>query len=97
LIQPNLFEEQWLNKNSSEFCAYTQGAVWKVSADQVTDETIQLMRQKISSDRKKAVAANLPPTEAESFRFWPVYDRYVVDQSKIYDTRYALIGEYAQN
>ena len=26
-----------------------------------------------------------------------MYDRYVVDHSKIYDTRYALIKEYAQN
>ena len=26
-----------------------------------------------------------------------MYDRYVVEHSKIYDTRYALIKEYAQN
>ena len=69
----------------------------KVSADQVTDDTIQLMRQDIRSERKKIVAANLPLTEAEAVKFWPVYDRFVVDHSKIYDTRYALIKEYAKN
>jgi len=69
----------------------------KVSADQVADDTVQLMRQDIRSQRKKIVAANLPLTEAEAVKFWPVYDRYVVDHSKIYDTRYALIKEYAQN
>ena len=69
----------------------------KVSADQVTDDTIQLMRQDIRSERKKIVAANLPLTEDEAVKFWPVYDRYVVDHSKIYDARYALIKEYAQN
>jgi hypothetical protein len=69
----------------------------KVSADQVADDTIQLMRQDIRSQRKKIVAANLPLTEAEAVKFWPVYDRYVVDHSKIYDTRYALIKEYAKN
>ena len=69
----------------------------KVSADQVTDDTVQLMRQDIRSERKKIVAANLPLTEDEAVKFWPVYDRYVVDHSKIYDTRYALIKEYAQN
>lgn len=79
--------------------AYTQQAAPepKVSADQLTDDTIQLMRQDIRSQRKKIVAANLPLTEAEAVKFWPVYDRYVVEHTKIYDTRYALIKEYAQD
>jgi len=69
----------------------------KVSADQVADDTVQLMRQDIRSERKKIVAANLPLTEGEAVKFWPVYDRYVVEHSKIYDIRYALLKEYAQN
>jgi hypothetical protein len=79
--------------------AYTQQAApeRKVSADQLTDDTVQLMRQDIRSERKKIVAANMPLTEAEAVKFWPVYDRYVVEHTKIYDTRYALIKEYAQN
>lgn len=68
-----------------------------VSSDQVTDDTIQLMRQDIRSERKKIVAANLPLTEAEAVKFWPVYDRYVEDRSKIYDTRFALVKDYAKN
>jgi hypothetical protein len=75
---------------------YAQEAAPKVSADQVADDTLQLMRQDVRSERKKIVAANLPLTEAEAVKFWPVYDRYVVDHSKIYDARYALIKEYAQ-
>ena len=79
--------------------AYAQQAASerKVSADQVADDTVQLMRQDIRSERKKIVAANLPLTEAEAVKFWPAYDRYVVEHSKIYDIRYALIKEYAQN
>jgi hypothetical protein len=69
----------------------------KVSADQVADDTVQLMRQDIRSERKKIAAANLPLTEVEAVKFWPVYDRYVVEHSKIYDIRYALLKEYAQN
>jgi len=69
----------------------------KVSADQVNDDTIQLMRQDIRSQRKKIVAANLPLTDTEATKFWPVYDRFVVEHSKIYDTRYELIKEYAKN
>ena len=79
--------------------AYAQQAASerKVSADQVADDTVQLMRQDIRSERKKIVAANLPLTETEAVKFWPAYDRYVVEHSKIYDIRYALIKEYAQN
>lgn len=69
----------------------------QVSAEKVNDDTIQLMRQDIRSERKKIVAANLPLTEAEAVKFWPVYDRYVADHSKIYDTRYTLLKQYAQN
>ena len=76
---------------------YAQEATPKVSSDQVADDSIQLMRQDIRSDRKKIIAANLPLTEAEAVKFWPVYDRYVVDNSKIYDTRYALLKDYAKN
>lgn len=68
-----------------------------VSADQVNEDTVQLMRQDIRSQRKKIVAANLPLTDTEATKFWPVYDRFVVEHSKIYDTRYALIKEYAKN
>jgi len=79
--------------------AYAQQAASerKVSADQVADDTVQLMRQDIRSERKKIVAANLPLTETEAVKFWPAYDRYVVEHSKIYDIRYALLKEYAQN
>ena len=79
--------------------AYAQQAASepKASADQLVDDSIQLMRQDIRSERKKIVAANMPLTEAEAVKFWPVYDRYVVDHSKIYDSRYTLIKEYAQS
>ena len=53
----------------------------KVSSEQVLDDSVELMRQDIRSQRKQIVAANLPLTEPESIKFWPVYDRYVVDHS----------------
>jgi hypothetical protein len=67
------------------------------SPEQVSDAEIQLMREDIRSERKKVVAANLPLTETEATRFWPVYDRYVAETVKINDKRYALIKEYAQS
>jgi hypothetical protein len=68
-----------------------------VSAEQVNDANIQLMRQDIRAERKKIVAANMPLTETEATKFWPVYDRYIAETVKLNDVRYALIKEYAQN
>ena len=68
-----------------------------VTAEQANEANIQLMRQDIRSERKKIVAANMPLTETEATRFWPLYDRYIAETVKVNDTRYALIKEYAQN
>ena len=68
-----------------------------VTPEQVDEANIQLMRQDIRAQRKKIVAANLPLTEEEATRFWPLYDRYVGETIKVNDARYALIKEYAQN
>ena len=68
-----------------------------LSEEQVNDANIELMRQDIRSERKKVVAANMPLTEAEATKFWPVYDRYIGETIKVNDVRFALIKEYAKN
>ena len=68
-----------------------------VTAEQVNDANIQLMRQDIRSQRKQIVAVNLPLTETEATQFWPLYDRYIGETIKVNDSRYALIKEYAES
>ena len=68
-----------------------------MTEEQVNDANIQLMRQDIRSERKKVVAANMPLTETEATKFWPVYDRYIGETIKVNDVRFALIKEYAKN
>src|SRR4051794_35732631 len=68
-----------------------------VSADQLTDDTIQMMRQDIRSKKKQLVAANMTLSDTEATKFWPAYDRYTAETVKLNDVRYALIKEYAQN
>jgi hypothetical protein len=68
-----------------------------MTEEQVSDANIQLMRQDIRSERKKIVAANLPLTETEAVKFWPVYDRYISETIKVNDVRFALLKEYAKN
>ena len=69
----------------------------KMTEEQVNDANVQLMRQDIRSERKKIVAANMPLTEAEATKFWPLYDRYIGETIKVNDVRYGLLKEYAQN
>ena len=69
----------------------------KAAADKATDDAVQLLRQDIRSERKQLVAANLPLTDTEATKFWPVYDRYTAEVTKLGDSRYALVKEYAQN
>jgi hypothetical protein len=62
-----------------------------------SDQDIQLLRQDIRSKKKQLIAANLTLTDAEATKFWPIYDQYSAEMTKIGDQRYALIKEYAQN
>jgi hypothetical protein len=64
---------------------------------QVQDQDIQLLRQDLRSKKKQLVAANMPLTDAEATKFWPVYDQYTAELVKINNTKYEVIKEYANN
>ena len=59
------------------------------------DQSVSLLRQDLRSKKKQIIAANLQLTDAEATKFWPVYDQYSAEASKIGDQKYALIKEYA--
>ena len=59
------------------------------------EKDIALLRRNLRTEKKKLIAANVPLTETEATKFWPVYDQYTADMSKQYDKFYALIKEYA--
>jgi len=67
------------------------------SSQTATDQDIQLLRKDIRSQKKQLIAANLKLTDAESEKFWPVYDQYTADLVKINDQKYTLVKEYADN
>lgn len=41
--------------------------------------------------------ANLDLTDSEAEKFWPIYDQYTAELSRIKGTKVALIKEYARN
>jgi Spy/CpxP family protein refolding chaperone len=61
------------------------------------DQDILLLRKDIRSQKKQLIAANLPLTDTEAQKFWPLYDQYTEAMVSINNDKYALIKEYAQN
>jgi len=61
------------------------------------DDYLQLFRKDVRSEKKQIIAANMDLTDVEAEKFWPVYDKYATDLSKIYDTEIALLKDYADN
>ena len=59
------------------------------------DRDIQMLRQDLRSKKKQTIAANLQLSDADATKFWPVYDQYVAELTKINDEKYAVIKEYA--
>ena|SRR5215469_11136969 len=75
----------------------SSGAVVSEDTQWSPDQDIQLLKSNIRSQKKQIVAANLDLTDAESEKFWPVYNRYAEDLAKIYDNKIALFQEYLEN
>jgi hypothetical protein len=61
------------------------------------EKDLALLRRNLRSEKKKVIALNVPLTEAEATKFWPVYDQYAAAMTKHYDEFYAIIKEYAAN
>ena len=66
------------------------------SKQTLSDQDIEALRAQLRSDKKQLVAANLPLTDTEAEKFWPVYDQYTADVVKVNDTKWAVIQQYAQ-
>jgi hypothetical protein len=60
-----------------------------------SDTNMQILRDKIKSDKKLVVAANMDLTEAEAKKFWPVYDAYQKDLQSINERLKKVILDYA--
>ncbi|MDP2784449.1 MAG: hypothetical protein Q8O38_07655 [Sulfurimicrobium sp.] len=56
---------------------------------------MDILREKISADKKLVVANNMNLTDAEAKGFWPVYDAYQKDLQKINERLVKVINDYA--
>jgi len=76
--------------------AFAQQVQAQAVTPTATEQDIQMLRQDIRSQKKQLVAANMPLTDAEAEKFWPVYDQYTAETIPIGDTKWGVIKEYAQ-
>ena len=61
------------------------------------EKDLALVRRNLRAEKKKLIAANLPLTETEATKFWPIYDQYVAEMGKNNDALDSLIRDYAAN
>lgn len=59
------------------------------------DTNMEILLEKVRADKKLLVAANMDLTDAESKKFWPLYDAYQKDMGKINEQLGRTIKEYA--
>jgi Spy/CpxP family protein refolding chaperone len=61
------------------------------------DQDIRLLRRDVRSARKQIVAANVPLTDTQAQKFWPLYEDYTAEMMKINDAKVDVIRDYAAN
>jgi hypothetical protein len=58
---------------------------------------IDLLRKDVKKDKVAILTANMELTPEEAAKFWPVYNEYDKELTKLADERVALIRDYAKN
>jgi hypothetical protein len=62
-----------------------------------SDQDIDLMRQDLRNKKRQIIAENLPLSDAEAEKFWPIYQHYTNDLKQINDEKFVLLKNYAQS
>ena len=67
------------------------------SGQMLKDSDIELLRKDLRAKKKQIAAANLNLTADQATKFWPIYDQYTAELTKINDEKYGLIKEFANS
>jgi hypothetical protein len=71
------------------------GFVGSAAAQDKAADNMDLVKEKIRTDKKLFIATNMSLTESEANAFWPVYEVYQADLAKLRDREIKLIEEFA--
>lgn len=73
------------------------GFVGFALAQDKPSDNMEIVKEKIRTDKKLFVATNMQLTESEAKAFWPVYEAYQAELGKLKDREIQLIGDFAAN
>ena len=73
------------------------GFIGSVLAQDKPADNMDLVKEKIRTDKKLFIATNMKLTESEAKAFWPVYEAYQAELGKLRDREVKLIEEFATN
>ncbi|MBS0151958.1 MAG: hypothetical protein JSR31_13545 [Nitrospira sp.] len=60
------------------------------------DTNMEILKEKLSADKKLLIAGNMNLSEAEAKQFWPLYNSYQAELTGLNDRLTRLIATYAQ-
>jgi hypothetical protein len=83
LTGPAFGEQKSGTSAPAKEAAAKEPAAKEASAQGATDTKMEILRQKIKTDKKYIVSENMNLTEAEAKGFWPIYEGYQKDLGKI--------------
>ncbi len=63
---------------------------------QTLNDTVELMRSDLRTDKKEILAASMNFTKTESEKFWDLYSNYETEMTKIGDRQLKLIDDYGK-
>ena len=58
-------------------------------------DNMEIVKEKIRTDKKLLIATNMQLTESEANAFWPVYESYQAELGKLRDREIKLIEKFA--
>lgn len=67
-----------------------------VKAPPLTDEELDLLRSDIKSMRKQLLAKNLKLTDDQASAFWPLYEEYAAELTKVAGRKADLMKQYSE-
>jgi hypothetical protein len=73
------------------------GIVGSALAQDKPADNMEIVKEKIRTDKKLFIATNMQLTESEAKAFWPVYDAYQAELGKLMDREGKLIEKFAAN
>ncbi len=62
-----------------------------------TQAYIQLLRSDLKASKRTLIKESMQLTESQAAAFWPLYNQYDAEQTKLGDQKLALIQDYAKN